>query len=70
MKGLFSKNNMGDRAYKKINIETKNKKSCAFSEDEEKLIVVTKDAHYHLFKVETEQQLTPAPHGNSLFPTK
>lgn len=42
---------MGDRSILKINLDNKYKKICAFSENEQSLIVVTEDGRYYLYNV-------------------
>ena len=42
---------MGERAANKIQINTVSKKICAFSEDENTLVVVTQDGRYFNYNV-------------------
>ena len=53
-KKLFSRDGLGDRAAKKFNIPSQSKKICAFSDDEQTLIIVTKDGMY--FKKSLEEK--------------
>ena len=46
LKRIFNRDALGDRAVKKFSIPSQSKKICAFSNDEQTLIIVTKDGMY------------------------
>jgi len=43
---IFDRQGLGDRALKKYNVPSSSKKICAFSEDEQTLIIVTQEGQY------------------------
>jgi len=49
---IFDRQGLGDRAVKKFNIPSQSKKICAFSEDEQTLIIVTQEGQYFQKAVE------------------
>lgn len=62
---IFDRQGLGDRALKKYNIPSQSKKICAFSEDEQTLIIVTQEGQYFMKAVGEGAQNGP-PNGMQL----